>query len=869
MTNTIFKSKMLKSKILKSKPDLTFAVSVLFISLMATLSTSLIAEENVDISASLEEAEEFCAKMTGENKRMARAAGYDIGKLCDSLDSVSSLGLLGPVEEGTEDEVEGYIQPREVNKGRASKSAGQLPADGGVGTGGNKSVGQSGGQLKKDARGLQPFGYELFAGEPTTFEPANQIPVSPDYLLGPGDNLNILVYGKTNESFTLEINRSGTVDFPRLGPVNLTGMTFADAKALLQERITEEMLGVQASISLGELRSIQIFVLGEAYKPGAYTVSALATITNALFLSGGVSDIASLRNIQLKRGGKVIATLDLYELLLNGDTSGDQRLQASDVIYIPTVGNTASVDGEVKRPAIYELKGGTTVKQLVAMAGGMQAKAYPNRATIQRSDADGFMTVVDLDLTAASGLAEPVDNGDLLIIDSVVERKEAVVTLSGHVYRPGEFRWKAGLRVSDLVKDVRQLRPDSDLDFALIRREVPPIGRVSPMFVDLGAALEAKGGDADIVVDARDELIIFSRDGGRAEMLKELVGELKLQARSGKMANVVSISGTVRSPGEYPLTENMTVTQLIAAAGGLEEAAYTSGVEISRYDLSNPEQASSEHFPVDLSEAFAGASADVLLQSYDVVLVRAIPEFRENLSVTLKGEVRFPGDYSFTRGETLSDIIRRAGGLNGLAHAEAAVFTREDLRLQEAKKLEQIQERLKSDIATAELENANNGGGRGTAAAADKLLETLSASEAVGRLVIDLPRIMDGSLEDVQLQHGDALMIPKYRQEISVLGEVQQPTAHLYNSDFRLHDYLDLSGGTKKSADRKRIYVLKANGSVALSGGSGWLSRKRLKIEAGDTIVVPIDADKQKTLTVWSEATQIIYQLALGANAFK
>ena len=874
MTNTIFNSKMLKSKMLnskmlKSKPGLTFAVSVLFISLMATLSTSLIAEENVDISATLEEAEEFCAKMTGENKRMARAAGYDIGKLCDSLDSVSSLGLLGSVEKGTEDEVEGYIQPREVNKGRASKPDGQLPADGGVGTGGNKSVGQSGGHIKKDARGLQPFGYELFAGEPTTFEPANQIPVSPDYLLGPGDNLNILVYGKTNESFTLEINRSGTVDFPRLGPVNLTGMTFADAKALLQERIAEEMLGVQASISLGELRSIQIFVLGEAYKPGAYTVSALATITNALFLSGGVSDIASLRNIQLKRGGKVIATLDLYELLLNGDTSGDQRLQASDVIYIPTVGNTASVDGEVKRPAIYELKGGTTVKQLVAMAGGMQAKAYPNRATIQRSDADGFMTVVDLDLTAASGLAEPVDNGDLLIIDSVVERKEAVVTLSGHVYRPGEFRWKAGLRVSDLVKDVRQLRPDSDLDFALIRREVPPIGRVTPMFVNLGAALEAKGGDADIVVDARDELIIFSRDGGRAEMLKELVGELKLQARSGKIANVVSISGTVRSPGEYPLTENMTVTQLIAAAGGLEEAAYTSGVEISRYDLSNPEQASSVHFPVDLSQAFADASADVLLQSYDVVLVRAIPEFRENLSVTLKGEVRFPGDYSFTRGENLGDIIRRAGGLNGLAHAEAAVFTREDLRLQEAKKLEQIQERLKSDIATAELENANNGGGRGTAAAADKLLETLSASEAVGRLVIDLPRIMDGSLEDVQLQHGDALMIPKYRQEISVLGEVQQPTAHLYNNDFRLHDYIDLSGGTKKSADRKRIYVLKANGSVALSGGSGWLSLKRLKIEAGDTIVVPIDADKQKTLTVWSEATQIIYQLALGANAFK
>jgi protein involved in polysaccharide export with SLBB domain len=680
--------------------------------------------------------------------------------------------------------------------------------------------------------------------------------------------LDILFYGKTNESVSLEINRNGAVDFPQLGPVNLTGMTFADAKALLQERIAEEMLGVQASISLGELRSIQVFVLGEAYKPGAYTVSALSTITNALFLSGGVSDIASLRNIQLKRAGKTIASLDLYELLLDGDTSNDQRLQASDVIYIPTVGNTASVDGEVKRPAIYELKGTTTVKQLVAMAGGMQATAYPNRATIQRSDTDGFMTVVDLDLTHSAGLTERVANGDLLIIDSVVERKEAVVTLSGHVYRPGEFRWKSGLRVSDLVKDVRQLRPDGDLDFALIRREVPPIGRVTPVFVNLGAALESRGGEADIAVDPRDELTIFSREEGRAEILEDLVDELKLQARSGKMANVVSITGTVRSPGEYPLTENMTVTQLIAAAGGLEEAAYTSGVEVSRYDLSNPEQASSAHFPVDLSEAYADASADILLQSYDVLSVRTIPEFRESLSVTLEGELRFPGDYSFTRGETLGDVIRRAGGLNRLAHPEAAVFTREDLRLQEAKKLEQIQERLEADIAAAGLENANDGAAKGTTAAADKLLETLDATEAVGRLVIDLEGIMDGRLEDVQLKDGDALVIPEYRQEISVLGEVQQPTAHLYNSDLRLRDYLDLSGGTKESADKKRIYVIKANGAVALPGGSGWLSRKSVNIEAGDTIVVPIDADKQKTLTVWAEATQIIYQLALGAAAF-
>ena len=473
------------------------AMAVVIISLVVLLPASVTAQEDVDISSSLREAKSFCAKMTDENKRMARAAGYDIGKLCNSLKSLGSLSLD---QEGTDNEADELIQPRKDKQGRAAKydrksdarsdrkldrkSDRKSLADDEMETDREEDRDQYdddydqwrddedyyADDLDEDLMELQPFGYELFAGEPTTFTPANQIPVSPDYLLGPGDNLNILFYGKTNESVSLEINRNGAVDFPQLGPVNLTGMTFVDAKTLLQERIAEEMLGVQASISLGELRSIQIFVLGEAYKPGAYTVSALSTITNALFLSGGVSDIASLRNIQLKRGGDTIATLDLYELLLDGDTSNDQRLQASDVIYIPTVGNTASVDGEVKRPAIYELKGATTVKRLVAMAGGMQPTAYPNRATIQRSDADGFMTVVDLDLTAKAGLAERVGNGDLLIIDSVVERKEAVVTLSGHVYRPGEFRWKSGLRVTDLVKDVRQLRSDGDLDFALIRR---------------------------------------------------------------------------------------------------------------------------------------------------------------------------------------------------------------------------------------------------------------------------------------------------------------------------------------------------------------------------------------------------------------
>ena len=229
---------------------------------------------------------------------------------------------------------------------------------------------------------LKPFGYDLFANAPTTYAPAASIPVSGDYLLGPGDTLDILFYGKTNNTFSLEINREGFVDFPELGPVGLAGLTYGEAKEMLQARISAQIIGTQVSISMGSLRSMQIFVLGEAFKPGAYTVSSLSTITHALVSSGGVSDIGSLRNIQLKRQGKLIATLDLYDLLLAGDTSNDVRVQASDVIYIPTVGDLASIEGQVLRPAIYELKGGESTQDLIDLAGGLGPKAFAESGNV-------------------------------------------------------------------------------------------------------------------------------------------------------------------------------------------------------------------------------------------------------------------------------------------------------------------------------------------------------------------------------------------------------------------------------------------------------------------------------------------------------
>ena len=817
------------------------------ISLLATASVLTAQEMPAGAEQSLQEARQLCTGMSDADKRLSKSAGYDIDKLCNSL----------KLFELSEDDINNnnpLVLPR--NAAETETDKGQPP---------QPPMAEKAGEITETAE-LRAFGYDLFAGEPTSFEPASRIPISPNYILGPGDTVKVLFYGKINESHDLEINRNGYIEFPQLGPVSLAGMTFSDAKQLLQQRIKEEIIGIQASISLGELRSIQVFMLGEAYKPGTYTISALSTITNALFLSGGLSDIASLRNLQLKRAGKVVAQLDLYDLLLYGDTSDDAQLQSGDTLYIPTVQQTASIDGEIRRPAIYELKGSVTAQQLIELSGGLKPTAYRKSARIHRITDSGFMGVIDIDLTTSKGKKTQIKSGDLLVIDSAVQQQEMIVTLSGHVHHPGEFQWRQGLRVSDLVKSIKSLQPNADLDFALIRRELPPVGRIKPLFVDLRAVLADPKSSANIGFSPRDELIIFSNQGDRATSIAELVQSLKQQSRSGEMAQVVTISGSVRAPGEYPLTRGMTLTQLIAAAGGLNEEAYTQVVELSRQDFSNVERAAEDHFSITLAEAFKNPSKDPQLQPYDILSVRTIPEFRESLSISLLGEVRFPGEYRFKRGEKLSEVIERAGGLTKLAYTEAAVFTRSGLREQESKQLEELRQRLRADVATKSLEKTNEGKSE-SLEDSEKILAELDASKAIGRLVIDLAGILDRTMDDVTLKDGDLLAIPEYRQEVSVVGEIQHPSSHLYNRNHTIADYVDLSGGVNYRADRKRLYVVKADGSVSLPGRSGWFKRRHINVEPGDTIVVPLDIDRRRSLTVWGEASAIIYQVALGAAA--
>ncbi|MCZ6517973.1 MAG: SLBB domain-containing protein, partial [Gammaproteobacteria bacterium] len=293
---------------------------------------------------------------------------------------------------------------------------------------------------------LKPFGYDLFAGEPTTFAPATDIPIPVDYVIGPGDTIEVQLFGSENAQYNLVVTREGMLNFPELGPISVVGLTFSDLRQSIQQRVSEQMLGVSASISMGPLRSIRIFLLGDVYRPGSFTVSSLSTTTNALFVGGGINEIGSLRNVQLRRNGNLVSTLDLYDLLLRGDTSGDARLQPGDVIFIPPVGKRVGVDGEVRRPAIYELKSEHQVADVLELAGGILATAYPKASQIERINADRERTVIDVDLTSATGLSMPVNANDTIRIYSVAEKREDIVFLVGHVIRSGAFQWRTGMR---------------------------------------------------------------------------------------------------------------------------------------------------------------------------------------------------------------------------------------------------------------------------------------------------------------------------------------------------------------------------------------------------------------------------------------
>ncbi|NVC48646.1 SLBB domain-containing protein [Vibrio diabolicus] len=812
--------------------------------------------------------------------------------------------------------------------------------------------------LKKgEQEELKRFGLDLFAGSPSTFAPISDVPVPANYTVGAGDEIIVQLFGKENETHRLRVNRAGTINFPSLGPVNVAGMHFSDVRDSLTQRVKEQMIGVRSDISLGELRTMQVFVMGDAYKPGAYTVSALTTISQAIYYSGGFGESGALRDIQLKRDGKIIRKLDMYDLLLKGDASNDVRLLPDDVVLIGSVNDTVSIDGEINRPAIYEVKAGETYQQLIQMAGGFTANAHVEQLEIKRYASHGAREALTLDFNKMQDRQSKVKNGDAIKILKKSEELTRYVQIEGDVRHPGYVEWRNGLRVADLFKSVDSaFNSTADVNYAVVVREINPQRDIEVFQLSLANAILSPGSQDNLKLHSRDRILVFNRfnnedldtlatqdsvskaktleqaqeqaeleqqkeqevmsssvavshsaDGmvinqnttelakpakiifrgkeiteedfeklkqnTRRTLLAPVLLQLQQQSRLGLAPQIAEVFGEVKHPGRYPITPRMTVSTLIEAAGGLTYNAFTINAELARTAINSAdERAYIDVERIDLRKAIQGsASDDAVIVGRDRLNILEKPNVKLQSTVTLQGEVRFPGTYTVRQGETLSELLDRAGGLTEFAHPQGAIFTREALRLQEQKLLNQYAADMRKETAKKTFRADSNIGS--VISDPEKTLafvEEASRSKALGRMVVQLNRILKGERSaDFMLEDGDFLFVPTFRNTVSIMGEVQVPITYLLDNKLDVDDYLNKAGGAKKQADEDRIFVVRADGSVYKPSSGYWFGNNKEELKAGDTIVVPIDTDYRDALSTWTAATQILYQTGVAINALK
>jgi polysaccharide export outer membrane protein len=724
---------------------------------------------------------------------------------------------------------------------------------------------------KSGKEALNPFGYELFDNSTLSLMPMLNAPVPDDYIMGPGDSLKVQLFGSQNQSVSLTVSRDGRVDFPQIGPIEVGGRRYSAVKSEIEARVGRQMIGVHANVSMDETRTINVFVLGAAKYPGSYIVSGLATVTTALFAAGGVQPIGSLRLIQVKRQGATVRTFDLYDLLMRGDSTNDVKLMSGDVVFIPPVGSTVALDGEVQRPAVYEIKGNESIGNLIQMGGGLTPNADTGGAALIRVDAQQRRVVMDVNPSVAQGASLQLRNGDALHVARLRPQLDSGVVLQGYVYRTKSVAWHEGLRISDVIPSIDELKRDADQNYLLIRRELPPNRNIAVLSADLAAALAAPGSAADIVLMPHDTITVFDLQTSREHVIQTLMGELRVQSNLGQPTEIVHVDGRVKVPGDYPLESGMRVSDLIRAGGSLDPAAYGVHAELTRYTVDDSGQRDTRVISIDLAAIRHGTvDADIPLQAFDRLSIKQVSGWSEQDQVNLKGEVRFPGTYTIQPGETLHSVVDRAGGLTQFAFVEGSLFTRRELKVREQEQLDRLAARLRTEIAEVALMGvrAQQGAAPSAITVGETLLNQLTESKAVGRLVIDLKAVLhskNGSGDDVILRNGDELIVPKLRQEVMVLGEVQDPTSHLFKRRMTRDDYISQSGGSTRQADHARIYVVRADGSVD-AGARGWFhSADSVEIRPGDAIVVPLDTERLPSLTVWTAVTTIMYQLAIAA----
>lgn len=793
---------------------------------------------------------------------------------------------------------------------------------------------------------IKPFGQGIFT-EAENNAPDN-LPVAPDYPVGHGDEIGVMLWGRVSGEYLLTVSREGTISLPMIGPIVVNGLTFSQVKELISRK-AKSIVGAEVAVTMGRLRSIQVFVLGEVASPGAYKVNAIATVSNALMAAGGNASIGSLRRVELRRAGEKPKQIDFYDLLLKGDKSGDARLRNGDVVFVPVTGAVASVAGNVKRPAMYEMKGSTSLFDALELSGGVVPTAYTQQVQVERIEDNKKRVVIDINAgDADKARSFMLRDGDFVKVLSITAKDTNAVYLYGNVKRPGKYELKPGMKLGDLITGFSDLLEETHLSYGIIKRQTKELNTVIVPF-NAGELISGSQSENHALMPL-DSIYIFSTWLFRDRPIVKIEGEVRIPGsftidenftvkdlvlmaggltkeasygeyelyRKDRVTQGVTLSrldlgkalqgidtenpvlqdsdiirvhsalekepnktimvhGMVNRPGEYAYASNMTVRDLVFAGGGLKESAYLKDAELASYEVEDGKTSKVSYRILDLEKALSGDSEhNLVIKPNDSLFVREIIDWRSQQYVEVKGEVKFPGRYVFKKGETLSSIIKRAGGFTGQAYLKGAVFTRESVRELQQKNLEESLKRLEvrllndaSGQALSSLDAEEPRKIETATAMRRELINKLRATKAQGRISIKLDEAgkFNGSSYDVTLEDGDTLHVPMRPTQVQVMGAVQNPAAFIYEQDTPLSRYISKTGGYNEEADEGRVFVLKSDGTAMSKNSGSWsISFMSSKLDPGDTVVVPEKLDKGLWVRNVKDITQILYQIAVTAG---
>jgi protein involved in polysaccharide export with SLBB domain len=762
---------------------------------------------------------------------------------------------------------------------------------------------------------LPIFGASLFQNVPSTFAPLDLAPVSSNYLLGPGDELRIRVWGQVNFQANVRVDRAGEIYIPisQIGPIHVAGMPYSDLEARLKEAIGRVYRNFEVQADIGQIRAIQVYVSGAARRSGVYTVSSLSTLIDTLFASGGPSLQGSMRQIQLRRASETVANLDLYSFLIRGDKSNDVKLLSGDVIYIPPVGPQVAVTGSVRVPAIYELRPNESLSDLLADAGGASTVAAQARISVERIENHETRQAMEVAYDAA-GLATLVADGDLVRVFAIVPKYKQTVTLRGNIANPGRFAWHAGMRVSDLIPDKESLitrnywwrraqlgLPSPEFEpipgFSTLHQPsqnhpvtLPPPAPESPYSnPQTGTTVPAQqdqnqqsglyGQSQGQYQDQASQTTAYGWAGGQQLPQNELdYPYLSAQQRSSS----TSLAAQQQGENSNRANRGAQKTEITQTAPDVD----WDYAVIQRLD---PNNLKTVLVSFDLGALVLNhdASQNLELQPGDVVSILSesdirVPIAQQTKLVKLEGEFVHAGFYTVQPGETLRSLVERAGGLTPNAYLYGSEFTRESTRVVQQARLDEYVQTLDMRIQRSNLALAASpvssaqdlASGNSAQNSERELITRLRQLRATGRIVLEFqPGTRDASsLPDVSLEDGDRFVIPHVPASINVVGAVNDQNSFLYARGRRLGSYLRMAGGLTRDAERNRSFVIRANGEVVSYENRKGLWGNQfydLPIYPGDTIVVPEKTFRPSALRGFLDWSQVFSQLAIGVAAVR